>query len=276
MTISEFTLINLIPLINGDSPLTPYMRGQDIVTFFNKHGYNKVYDSDFGPRHEYTQHRLRELNGKPTIKKVIEDIADPRRYIAQSLNVQDAVDVINEYLKYDNCELKLIGNFYKIIDNSGVLVESDTAKDINHTFITEQINKSNKKINEGDYNGAITNARSLIEAIFIEIIERHEGEPVKNDGDMDNLYRQVKKIMKLDIDKDTLPDFVMQILSGIETSLKGLAALSNNCGDRHANRFNTKKHHARLAVNLSITIADFLLDSWTYQQTKKQPVNGKA
>jgi Abortive infection C-terminus len=74
--------------------------------------------------------------------------------------------------------------------------------------------------------------------------------------------------MKLEIDKETLPEFVVQILSGIDTAIKGLAGLSNNAGDRHANKFNTRKHHAKLAVNLSMTIADFLIDSWNYQTIK--------
>ena len=34
---------------------------------------------------------------------------------------------------------------------------------------------------------------SLIEAIFIEIIERHEKQEIKNDGDIENLWRKVKK-----------------------------------------------------------------------------------
>jgi abortive infection Abi-like protein len=75
--------------------------------------------------------------------------------------------------------------------------------------------------------------------------------------------------MKLEIDKDTLPDFVIQILSGIDTAIKGLAGLSNNAGDRHANKFNTRKHHAKLAVNLAMTISDFLIESWNYQVDKK-------
>ncbi|MBK9794725.1 MAG: abortive infection family protein [Sphingobacteriales bacterium] len=76
--------------------------------------------------------------------------------------------------------------------------------------------------------------------------------------------------MKLEINKETLPEYVIQILSGIDTATKGLAGLSNNAADRHANKFNTKKHHARLAVNLAMTITDFLIDSWNYQtQVKK-------
>jgi hypothetical protein len=65
--------------------------------------------------------------------------------------------------------------------------------------------------------------------------------------------------------KDQLPDSVMQILGGIDTTVKGLAGLSNNAGDRHANKFKTRKHHAQLAVNLSLAISDFLFESLQYK-----------
>ena len=73
----------------------------------------------------------------------------------------------------------------------------------------------------------------MVEAIFIEIIERSEINDHKNDGDIDNYWRKVKKIMRLEPDKSAMPEYVIQILSGIETAIKGLAALSNNAADRH-------------------------------------------
>jgi len=66
--------------------------------------------------------------------------------------------------------------------------------------------------------------------------------------------------LKIELKKEDFPDFVFQIISGLDTSLGGLSALSNNAGDRHANKFNTEKHHAKLAVNLALTISDFLIE----------------
>jgi hypothetical protein len=116
----------------------------------------------------------------------------------------------------------------------------------------------------------------LVEAIFIEIVERSEGKEIKNDGDLDVLWKRVKKIMKLEIDKETLPDLVIQILSGIDTTIKGFAGLSYNAGDRHATKLNTKKYHARRAVNLALTIFDFLIDSNQYQNPEKEQTSNKV
>lgn len=268
MTISEYTLQHLAKAVCGDSDFTPYLTGPKLVLFFNKLGFNEVYGPGFPSRNKYTEDKLRSLNGKEVIRTIIEDTVDPRRYIGIEIKVENAVQQINDFLKYDKYILKLSGDTYKLFSLSGATVVATTAKAIDHDFINEQIDKCQKKIAEEDYNGAITNARSLIEAIMIEIIERHETKEIKNDGNIENLWSTVKKIMKLNIDKETMPEFVIQILSGIDTAIKGLAGLSNNAADRHANKFNTKRHHAKLGVNLSMTIADFLLDSWNYQKEK--------
>ncbi len=269
MKISEFTLKHLAKAVCGDASYTPYIKGYDLVLYFNKYGFNETYGDGFPSRWKYTEDKLRELNGKDAIRQIIEETVDPRRFHELDINVEDAVEQINDILKFDKYELRKVGDFYKLSDLTGTLIKPETSKEINHDFINEQIDKCYKKIFESDFNGAITNARSLIEAIFIEIIERSEGREVRNDGDIDNLWKRVKKIMKLEIEKDTLPEYVVQILSGIDTAIKGLAGLSNNAGDRHATKFNTKKHHAKLAVNLSMTISDFLIDSWQYQNGKQ-------
>lgn len=268
MKISEYTLQHLAKAVCGDSGFTPYQSGPNLVLFFNKFGFNEIYESGFPSRWKYTEDKLRELNGKKDVYQIIEETVDPRRFHGLEIKIEDAVSKLNEILKFDKLELVKNGDFYKIFSTNGKLIKPEASSSINHNFINQQIEKCQKKVLEQDYTGAITNARSLLEAIFIEIIERHEMSEVKNDGDLEKLWKKVKKIMKLEIDVETLPDYVIQILSGIETSIKGLAGLSNNAGDRHAIKFNTRKHHAKLAVNLSMTISDFLIDSWEFQKSK--------
>ncbi len=273
MRISEYTVKSLAKAACGDARYTPYLSGPDLVFFFNKYGFEDVYAQGFPSRWKYAEDKIRELNGSPHLKTLIEDIVDPRRFhighAVLDISADDAVLKINEFLKFDSLELRKVGNFFKLFNTSGALIEAESIKKVDHEFIGEQLMKCQRKIVEEDYNGAITNARSLVEAIFIEIIERHEKQEIKNDGNLDALWSRVKKIMKLEVQKETLPDYVFQILAGIDTCLKGFAGLSNNGGDRHATKFITRKHHARLAVNLSMTIADFLVDSWNFQNHTK-------
>jgi len=266
MEISEKTIQFLARGLCGDSGLIPYKTGPQLVDFFVNFGADDQYGEGFPSRWRYTEQKIREFNDTKKLKDIIEQSLDPRDFMDDQGNLEETIKVFNDYLKFDGYELKKVGEFYKIADSSGILVEPTTVKGIDQVFIKEQLTKCNEKIENGDYNGAITNSRSLIEAVLIEIIENHKGKEIKNDGKIENLYREVKKILNLTIDPKLLPPTIIQILSGLDSISGGLAGLSNNSGDRHANKFKTEKHHAKLAVNSTMTFVDFLLDSRQYQQ----------
>lgn len=268
MKISEKTIKYLGRALCGDKGGMPYKSGQELVNFFVEFGANDRYEEGFPSRWKYTEDKVREYNNTDTLRKIIEASLDPRDYLETVYEPKLAAELANEYLKFDGYELKEINGLYKITDANGILVEPKTVKGLNHDFINEQITKCHDKIEKGDYNGAITNARSMLEAVMIEIIEEHDGYEYKNDGNLDNMYKKIKQILNLTIDPKILPPTVLQILSGLNSITNGLAGLSNNSGDRHANKFKTKKHHARLAVNASMTLVDFLLDSREYQRAK--------
>lgn len=265
MKITERTIKFLGKTICGDNDILPYKTGQELVDFFVELGANDQYGEGFPSRWKYTEDKIREFNNSEKLSLAIESSVDPRDLIGSGHIINNVINSINQYLKYDGFELKLEGAFFKIHDAKGIVVEPKTVQGLNHDFIHEQIKKCQSKIDQNDFNGAITNARSLVEAVFIEIIEKQTGKEVKNDGNLENLYKQVKKILKLTIDTKILPQTIIQILSGLDSITGGLAGVSNNSGDRHANKFKTKKHHAKLAVNSSMTLVEFLLDSMEYQ-----------
>ena len=262
MKIGEYSITNLAQALCGDFDYMPYLKGWELVHLFNKYGFSDVYEQGFPSRWKYTEDKIRLLNGSPKLVKLIEELLDPRRFHGFNNTVEDAANELNNILKYDNYELNKIGEFYKITDRRGSIVEAESTKTVDIEFVQEQIEKCRNKIIEEDYNGAITNARSLLEAIFIEIIERSENSEIANDGNIENLWKRVKKILRLEITKDEMPDTIVQILSGLDSVVKGLAGLSNKSADRHATKFITLRHHAKLAVNASMTISEFLLDSY--------------
>ncbi len=268
MKITERTIKFLGKTLCGDNGILPCKKGRELVDFFVEFGADDVYGEGFPSRWQYTENQVREFNNTATLKSIIENSVNPRDLMGLGSDVPEIINSINDYLKVDGYELKKVGEFFKIHDAKGIVVEPETVQGLSHEFIKEQIEKCQNKIDQGDFNGAITNARSLVEAVLIEIIEIHTGEEVKNDGKLENLYKQVKKILNLTIDPKILPPTIIQILSGLESITSGLAGLSNNSGDRHANKFKTMKHHAKLAVNSSMTLVDFLLDCMEYQNNK--------
>jgi hypothetical protein len=209
------------------------------------------------------------------VETVINDI-----YIFLPLKLYKAIDQLTVSTKAVEDTLREIGqsqgDYYRNIEWKPMLPTArvkavESVIIVDHNFINEQIAKCRSKLEQADYNGAITNARSLVEAVCIELIERSEGKEVRSDGNLINLWAKTKKIMNLEIGKTDLPETVTQILGGLDTAVKGFAGLSNNAGDRHANKFKTRLHHAKLAVNLALALSDFLFESADYQQLGKTP-----
>ncbi|QQL50121.1 abortive infection family protein [Mucilaginibacter ginkgonis] len=268
MNISALVINPLAKFICGDTNEAPYMTGTTLVEFFRRYGFQDNYESGFPSRWVYTEEKVKSLNGTTILEDVLIDVLDSRRYLFAKVSFEHAIHAVNNILKFDGYMVVLENDKVIIKGTQIAAVESKIAVAIDHRFIFDQIIKATEKVNNGDYSGAITNARSLIEAVCIDIIEKKEAIEVRNDGNVDSLWARTKKALKLDLkDKTDLPESIFQILGGIDTAVKGFAGLSNNASDRHATKFKTRKHHARLAVNLSLAIADFLFESMEYQSS---------
>ena len=140
--------------------------------------------------------------------------------------------------------------------------------DVDATFIAEQIEKSRRKVVEGDFDGAITNARSMLEAVLLSIERSVDPSPPKYDGDLVRLYRRVQKHLNLDPKREDITTPLKQVLSGLSGIVAGLAGLRNKMSDAHAPTYRAAAHHAKLAVNSARTVADFLFETLEYQRKR--------
>lgn len=80
---------------------------------------------------------------------------------------------------------------------------------------------------------SITAARTLLETTCGTIVEEN-GEIADTSGDLNRLLRQVRDLLGLTTGKN-VPKSVNQMISGLCSIFNGLAALSNDAGDRHGN-----------------------------------------
>jgi hypothetical protein len=269
MKISRKIIDQLGQLVSGDTKVAPYLSGPQLVKFFNEFGFDDVYEDGFPTRWRFAAERIAQLNNTDRLRQMFEEFVHPRRLNGDEELAEKITSNINSLIKFDGLALIKVGNVYKVTDINGNLIQPETTKAIGHEFITDHVQKCEQKIIASDYSGAITNARTLVEAILIHIIEEKEEVEIKNEGNLLNLWSRTKKALKIDLKKEDLPESVFQILSGLDSALNGLASLSNNAGDRHANKFNTKRHHAKLAVNVAMTICDFLIDVLNNSQQAK-------
>jgi hypothetical protein len=116
---------------------------------------------------------------------------------------------------------------------------------------------------ESDPDGAITSARTLIEAVCKHILDE-TGTPYQDDWQLPQLYSEVAKQLKLSPAQHS-EDIFKQILGGCHSVINGMAGLRNRFSDAHGKGKAGVKpapRHAELAVNLAGSVATFLIATW--------------
>ncbi|MCK4815085.1 abortive infection family protein, partial [bacterium] len=90
------------------------------------------------------------------------------------------------------------------------------------------------------------------------------GTTYKQDADLPKLYRKTAEVLNIAPSNHTEQVF-KQILGGCTAVIEGLGALRNRISDAHGQGKRPVKpaaRHAELAVNLSDSMASFLVATW--------------
>lgn len=273
MKLSDYSTQRVGEFIAGDADGWPYRTGPKLVAYFNKLGFREVYGQGFPSRATFAKEKVAELNGKPKLKDALRELLDPRLWLEVSNGtVEGCAEQVNEILRYDGYEVVRDGNFYKVRELSGAVIEIENrfaeSEELSELLIEEQIQKCREKVEGGDYSGAITNARSLIEAVCTKIEADLDPNALGNDGDLVKLFNRVRKLLNLDPSRQDINESLKQVLSGLSNIINGLAAMRNKMSDAHGVAYKPSRHHAKLAVNAAKTLADFLFDTMSYQIEK--------
>jgi hypothetical protein len=272
MKLSENTLSELGKIVTGDTKMSPYRSGPMLVRLFNQFGSNDHYPKNggFPSRWQYAEEKLQLINGKVVLRYLVNTIFDAREWIGKELKPEIAAEHLNKFLKFDGYEIVRDGEHFKVREAGAVAVQFDTpfpeSHEVNHVFIEDQVRKCDKKIEEADFGGAITNARSLVEAVLIEIEKQLSPSPPQYDGDLIKLNKRVQTLLNLDPARKDISDMLRQVLSGLTSVVNGLASMRNKMSDAHAAGYKASKHHAKLAVNSAKTFADFIFDTYSFQK----------
>ena len=192
---------------------------------------------------------LRKLN-------TVSDIEKMYKYI-----IQKVIDQINSILYFGGHELVIINNQFivKNIDEK-INIDIPNINVVNRDYIKDLSERAMKDIDEGNLDSAITKSRTILEETFCYAIEIKGEEPSDN-GDIGKLYKQVKDLYCMHANKD-MDKRVNKLLSGLENIVQSIAEMRNNGSDSHglgSKRINIADYHARLAVNSSTTMAEFIL-----------------
>ena len=118
--------------------------------------------------------------------------------------------------------------------------------------------------------GAITSARTLLETVCKHIIEDAGGSYGEKD-ELPKLYRTAAEHLNLAPDQHTEEVF-KAILGNCQSVVNSLASIRNKLSDAHGRGRKAARplpRHAELAVNLTGTVATFLVSTWRARQGAK-------
>ena len=112
MFLCEQSIKQLRIIINGDD--TPdYKSGSELVSFFNKLGFNDYYGQGFPSRWIFTELKLNEINGTTKLESCIKAIFAVNNYIGRIDYLDNLIDEFNQYLVFD--KLKVVRENEKIL-----------------------------------------------------------------------------------------------------------------------------------------------------------------
>lgn len=150
------------------------------------------------------------------------------------------------------------------------IIHAPSLVQLTEASIQEHVEKARHKIANGDAAGAIANAYTLAEEFLKQLLRKTGTTFNESEGDIRTLYKAVAAPLHLDPKGESLENYLKTILEGLLRQIGGLYELANKASDRHARRYNPAPHHARLAANAAFTLCEFLLESFEYQESKKQ------
>ena len=150
------------------------------------------------------------------------------------------------------------------LESSNHQLPVEDLEELSFEYIKQQIAKCNQKLSNGDYEGVITNSRSLIESVLLMVLEK-TNTSYKYKGNLIKLYNKVSKLLAMQ-PSEYPNNSIRQILSGFISVINGLSNLRNTMSDAHGkierHYYKPARRHAELSINAAKTISDFIYKSY--------------
>ena len=256
----------------------PYLSGPDLCELSNLFGLSATYSLQGRTlsRWQYLDNLLEHCIKAKKCSSLLEHMFSSKQF-PKILNEHSADEIdkahkvivstilkkINGLLSFDGKELVNDSNSNSFIIHSKeneVEICAPTIKTIDREYINSISSRAMRDIEQNNFDSAITKSRTLLEEAFCYVIEKKNEKPSKS-GDIGKLYKQVKELYNMHTDHNT-DKRINTLLSGLNNIVSAVAEMRNKDSDAHgvgANRILIKSYHARLFVNVSTAMADFIL-----------------
>ncbi len=200
--------------------------------------------------------------------EVIEQLYQIQKQVVNPAATQVTIDTLVRRMERDGFRFEN-GRFVSDMLRLNV-VDVPSLIALTEASLAEHIEKARAKIEADDNAGAIASAYTLVEGFLKELLRRTGTTFREDEGDIRELYKVASEPLNLSPKGENLESYLKVILQGLKGQVSGLYELANKASDRHARRYNPARHHAKLAVNAAFTLCEFLFDSFSYQQERKE------
>lgn len=204
---------------------------------------------------------LSYLFGKNQFRKVLAGLSADEIEDVYKKIVSEVVSQINGILYFGGNELRVIGNGYVVCKTGEqVKIEAPQIKTIDRQYVTSIAERALKNVEEKNFDSAITQSRTLLEEVFCYMIEKKNETPSES-GDINKLYNQVRQLYGIHQDAQT-DKRINDLINGINKIIGSISEMRNKDSDAHgvgAKRVDIKDYHARLYVNTSVSLSEFML-----------------
>lgn len=133
-------------------------------------------------------------------------------------------------------------------------------------YVHELAAKTDQRLAASDYDGAITTARTMLEAVLRELEQRLVAIPGNHKGDLQAQFKAVEKPLWTKNPLTNVDENFVQVVRGLVQVVNGLAPIRNRMSDGHPREHEPAPHHAHVVTNASITIVTFLIEDYIYRR----------
>lgn len=288
MNLDDYKLLKtkeIVAVLDGDEEFgdfnsrqkmsMPYLSGPAICDVGKRFGLVLEYEG-MKSRRSYMYDLIDLGIGANNISDVLSYLFDESnfsRYLPSSLtsddfkeyykrSVESVIGRINSLLHYSGKELVIKNDKAVLVSRNKEEIELSLKNipTINRDYIKRVAENAIDNIERSNYDSALTQARTILEETFCFVLEQRNIQ-ANNKGDIKKLYKEVKNEYRMHFDEKA-DRRVKKLLSGLENIVSAVAEMRNKSSDAHGvgeNRLTIDKHHARLAVNSAMTMAEFIL-----------------
>lgn len=293
---SNFKLLTqrkIIDILIGDTVILekndkkfsmPYLSGPELCELSTKFGLECSYSWNGGAlsRWQYLTNLIEFLDKKDEIDKLLDELFHFNKFsdlfkdyksredIEQCYNdiIESTISAINAQLYFSHKELVKVKNSYFISDiGKSFIIPTKKVANIDFDYIRGLIGRVEDDLSKKQYDSVVTKSRTLVEEVIIYILEQRKI-TVPTSGKLPDLYRECKTTLGMIQDK-AWDKRILEMLSGLEKIVSAISNMRNTNSDAHgvgSARIAIKEREARLIMNTSITMCEYLLDIFESQK----------